>query len=159
YRKLSDFKRAWEAASRRAEFAVIGGGFIGAEIAAALAMNACSVSPIFPGQSICDRGFPRPLSDFLNFYFRKQGGDVRLNEKAELVERGSNKVVVRTSGPGPIAVDAVIAGIGIKPNVDLAVAAGLNVGDGILVDEWLRTSDPDIFAAGDVARFPCVALN
>jgi NADPH-dependent 2,4-dienoyl-CoA reductase/sulfur reductase-like enzyme len=159
YRKLSDFKRAREAASHGAEFAVIGGGFIGSEIAAALAMNGCRVSMIFPGQSICDRVFPRPLANFLNSYFRRRGVDVRLNERAELVERGSNKLVVRTNGPEALTVDAVIAGIGIKPNVDLAVAAGLNVADGILVDERLRTSDPDIFAAGDVASFPCLALN
>src|SRR5262249_39523587 len=85
--------------------------------------------------------------------------DVRLNERAGLVERGSSKLVIRTNGPAALAVDAVIAGIGIKPNVDLAMAAGLNVADGILVDERLRTSDPDIFAAGDVASFPWAALN
>jgi NADPH-dependent 2,4-dienoyl-CoA reductase/sulfur reductase-like enzyme len=67
--------------------------------------------------------------------------------------------VVRTSGLGAVAVDAVIAGIGIKPNVDLATAAGLKVAGGIVVDELLHTSDPDIFAAGDVASFPCAALN
>lgn len=159
YRKLADFTRAWEAASRGAEFGVIGGGFIGSEIAAALAMNGCKVSLIFPGQSICDRVFPRPLANFLNVYFRKHGVDVRFNERAELVERGSNKFVIRTNGPGALTVDAVIAGIGIKPNVDLAIAAGLNIADGILVDEQLRTGDPNIFAAGDVASFPCIALN
>jgi len=159
YRKLSDFKCAWEAANRGAEFAVIGGGFIGSEIAAALAMSDCRVSLVFPGQSICDRVFPRPLGNFLNLYFRKCGVDVRFNERAELVERGSNKLVICTNGAEALAVDVVIAGIGIKPNIDLAAAAGLSVADGILVDERLRTGDPDIFAAGDVASFPCVALN
>src|SRR5215831_15826591 len=139
YRKLSDFRRAWEAASRSAEFAVIGGGFIGSEIAAALAMNGRRVSLIFPGQSICDRVFPRPLANFLNLYFRKRGVDVRFSERAELVEQSSNKLVVRTNGPGAVTVDAVIAGIGIKPNVDLATAAGLKVAGGIVVDELLHT--------------------
>ena len=159
YRKLSDFRRAWEAAGHDAEFAVIGGGFIGSEIAASLAMNGRRVSLIFPGQSICDRVFPRPLANFLNLYFRKRGVDVRFNERAELVEQGPNKLVVRTNGPEAIAVDVVIAGIGIKPNVDLATTAGLEVAGGIVVDELLRTGDPDIFAAGDVASFPCAALN
>ena len=159
YRKLSDFRRAWEAAGHDAEFAVIGGGFIGSEIAASLAMNGRRVSLIFPGQSICDRVFPRPLANFLNLYFRKRGVDVRFNERAELVEQGSNRLVVRTNGPEAIVVDTVIAGIGIKPNVDLATTAGLEVAGGIVVNELLRTSDPDIFAAGDVASFPCVALN
>jgi 3-phenylpropionate/trans-cinnamate dioxygenase ferredoxin reductase component len=84
---------------------------------------------------------------------------VRFNERAELVEQGSNRLVVRTNGPEAIVVDTVIAGIGIKPNVDLATTAGLEVAGGIVVNELLRTSDPDIFAAGDVASFPCVALN
>src|SRR5262249_23630480 len=71
----------------------------------------------------------------------------------------------RTSGDGcavdavDTAVDVVVAGIGIAPNVGLAQAAGLSVRDGILVDGMLRTSAADIFAAGDVANFPCPALE
>lgn len=159
FRRLADFRRAWEFASRGAEFAVVGGGFIGSEIAAALAMNGRKVSLIFPGACIGDRIFPRPLANFLNVYFRKRGVDVRFNERVERIDRQKDKLAVQTSGNGGVAVDVVVAGIGIEPNVDLAQSAGLSVQSGILVDEMLRTSDPDIYAAGDVANFPCWALE
>jgi len=128
-------------------------------MAAAHAMYGRKVFLIFPGQSVCERVLPRPLANFLNLYFRKRSVDVRFNERAKLVEPGSNRLVIWTSGLERIAADVVIAGIGINPNVDLATTAGLNVGDGIVVDELLRTSDPDFFAAGDVANFPCAALK
>jgi 3-phenylpropionate/trans-cinnamate dioxygenase ferredoxin reductase component len=158
FRKFSDFKRTRRAANEGSEFAVIGGGFIGSEVAAALAMNGAKVSLIFPGDYIGDRLYPRPLANFLNVYFRKRGVDVRFNERVKRVERVANKLVVHVNDDGRVAVDMVIAGIGIEPNVDLAKAAGLQIGDGIVVDEMLRTSDPNIFAAGDVANFPCAAL-
>ena len=158
FRKLSDFKRAWNAASEGAEFAVIGGGFIGSEIAAALAMNGRKVTLIFPADCIGDRVYPRPLAHFMNVYFRQHGVDVRFNEQVEFVEQESERLAVHTNGHKNIVVDSVIAGIGIIPNVGLASAAGLEVGDGIVVNVMLRTSDPNIFAAGDVANFPCSAL-
>jgi NADPH-dependent 2,4-dienoyl-CoA reductase/sulfur reductase-like enzyme len=159
FRKLADFKRTWEFASHGADFAVIGGGFIGSELAAALAMNGRKVSLIFPGACIGDRLYPRPLANFLNVYFRKHGVDVRFSERVERIDRQTDKLVVRTVDNGATAVDVVVAGIGIEPNVDLAKSAGLAVDGGIIVDERLRTSNPDIYAAGDVANFPCQPLG
>jgi 3-phenylpropionate/trans-cinnamate dioxygenase ferredoxin reductase subunit len=160
FRSLADFRRAWELASRDGEFAVVGGGFIGSEIAAALAMNGHKVSLIFPGACIGDHIFPRPLANFLNIYFRKHGVDVRFDERVLGVDRRADKLIVRTSRDGSgLSVDAVIAGIGSEPNVELAKAAGLPVDGGIVVDEMLRTADPDIYAAGDAANFPCAALG
>ena len=160
FRRLADFKRAWQCANGGAEFAVIGGGFIGSEIAAALAVNGRQVSMIFPGLCIGDRVYPRPLANFLNVHFRKHGVDVRFGERVERIERHGDKLLVHTNGNAGIGVDVVIAGIGIEPNVGLAIAAGLNVrSGGIVVDEMLRTSHRDIYAAGDVADFPCLALD
>jgi 3-phenylpropionate/trans-cinnamate dioxygenase ferredoxin reductase component len=87
FRRLADFKRTWEAASHGPEFVVVGGGFIGSEIAASLAMNGPKVSLIFPGSSICERILPRSLANFLNVYFRKRGVDVLFNERVQRIER------------------------------------------------------------------------
>ena len=160
FRRLADFRHVRDLANRGAEFAVIGGGFIGSELAASLTMSGCKVSLVFPGPSIGDRLFPRPLANFLNVYFRKHGVDVRFCERVRGVERLGDRYVIRTGSDGAsLVVDAVIAGIGIDPNVALAKTAGLDVRSGIVVDELLRTSAPDIFAAGDVANFPCSALE
>lgn len=160
FRRIADYRRVRDLASRGAEFAVIGGGFIGSEMAASLATNRCKVSLVFPGPSIGDRLFPRPLANFLNVYFRKHGVDVRFCERVRGVEQQGEKLVVHTTGKsGDLVVDAVIAGVGIDPNIALAKSAGLDVRNGIVVDELLRTSAPDVFAAGDVANFPCPALG
>ena len=85
---------------------MIGGGFIGSEIAAALAMNGLKVSLIFPGACIGDRIYPRPLANFLNVYFRRHGVDVRFNERVERIERRTDKLIVRTDTNGSLEVDS-----------------------------------------------------
>ena len=119
-------------------FAVIGGGFIGSEIAAALAMQGCKVTLLFPDDGIGARLFPADLARFLVGYYGEKGVEAL---------------------PGEQVTGLSQAGIGIVPNTHLAEAAGLEVEDGIVVDTGLRTSHPDVFAAGDVARFDAPSLG
>jgi NADPH-dependent 2,4-dienoyl-CoA reductase/sulfur reductase-like enzyme len=85
--------------------------------------------------------------------------DVRPGEQVTGVCRNGAKVVVETKGGTRLTVDAVVAGIGIAPSTELAKAAGLEVEDGVVVDDHLRTSKSDVYAAGDVARFTAPALG
>ncbi|HXK62539.1 MAG TPA: FAD-dependent oxidoreductase, partial [Acidobacteriota bacterium] len=140
-------------------FAVIGGGFIGSEIAAALAMNGKEVAMIFAGKDIGDRIFPPDLSRFLSDFYRAKGVEVLAGEKIVDLKAEGSRYAVRTSADRNIVVDGVVAGIGIEPNVELARSAGLKVEDGVVVDKCLRTSRPDIYAAGDVAAFYNSALG
>jgi 3-phenylpropionate/trans-cinnamate dioxygenase ferredoxin reductase subunit len=153
FRTLADYEQLRALADRRAEFIVIGGGFIGSEIAAALAMNGCRTTMVFPDSGIGARVYPPALSEFLNGYFRDKGIDVVAGEKVGAVERNGALYAVRTGSGRVLTADAVVAGIGIEPEVGLAKALGLKVENGILVDEMLRAAPPDIFAAGDVANF------
>src|SRR5690606_37688911 len=108
---------------------------------------------LFPEDGIGGRLFPPELSRFLNRYYRERGVDVRAGTSvADVVDEGDHFVVV-TRGGERIEVDGVVAGLGIQPNTGLAEAAGLEVANGIMADRWLRTSDQDIYAAGDVAVF------
>jgi 3-phenylpropionate/trans-cinnamate dioxygenase ferredoxin reductase subunit len=159
FRTVNDYRRLRELAEKGRRFAVIGGGFIGSEIAAALALNHRQVTMIFPGNSIGGRVFPRELSEFVSDFYRQKGVELVTGEAVSgLEERGGN-LAIRTGGGREILVDGVVAGIGIEPNVELARSAKLNVENGIVVDEFLRTSEPDIFAAGDVAAFYNPALG
>ena len=156
FRTLDDYHYLRLLTQEKRRFAVIGGGFIGSEIAAALTMNGKEVVMIFPQQAIGSRIFPPDLAESLNDFYREKGVEVHAGETVETVNaRGSRFVVKTRSGRGDrqqeIVVDAVVAGLGIRPNIDLAQAAGLEVNNGICVDSTLRTSDPAIFAAGDVA--------
>jgi NADPH-dependent 2,4-dienoyl-CoA reductase/sulfur reductase-like enzyme len=142
-----------------ASFAVIGGGFIGSELAAALTLAGSKVTMLFPDAGIGGRIFPADLAAFLVGYYRERGVDVRPGEKVEGVAPKGSRLEVAAASGARVAVDAVVAGLGIVPNTELATAAGLAVEDGIVVDERLRTSHPAVYAAGDVARFHAPALG
>jgi 3-phenylpropionate/trans-cinnamate dioxygenase ferredoxin reductase subunit len=138
---------------------VIGGGFIGSEMAAALTMAGRKVTMIFQEDSIGAHLFPADLSESLNQYYRDEGVELLAADSLELVERSGARLRVQTRGERSLEVDGVVAGIGVRPNIELAAKAGLRVDNGIVVDEHLLTSAPDVFAAGDVANFHNVALD
>jgi NADPH-dependent 2,4-dienoyl-CoA reductase/sulfur reductase-like enzyme len=135
---------------------VIGGGFIGSEIAAALASNGAKVTMVFPEDGIGARVFPHALSLAVNDFYREKGVDVRTGALVQGIEGTTVVLGDRETVEG----DVIVAGLGIEPNVELAREAGLEVGNGIVVDEYGRVGGrDDVFAAGDVARFPLGALG
>lgn len=153
FRTLSDYQALRALSERGRRFAVIGGGFIGSELAAALAMNDKEVVMVIPEEGVGTRAFPPGLVRFLNDFYRDKGVEILSGESVNDLEVRGEALVVKTSSGKEIEVDGVTAGIGIEPDVELAEGAGLEVDNGIVVDESLRTSAPDIYAAGDVANF------
>lgn len=159
FRTVNDYRRLRDLARQGGHFVVVGGGFIGSEIAAALAAAECDVTLVFPEAGLCARIFPASLSRFVTDYYRDRGVTVREDETVTGVTSSGRGWTVELGSGATLAADGVVVGIGIVPEVDLAREAGLEVSDGIVVDEHLRTSVPDIFAAGDVASFPHRALG
>ena len=159
FRTLADYRRLRALTERGQRFAVIGGGFIGSEIATALTLNQKKVVMLFPGKSIGDRVFPQGLSQFVSNCYREKGVEVLNGERVSGLETRGDQLVVKTSSARELEVDGVVAGIGIEPNVELAQPANLKLENGIAVGEFLRTSHPDIYAAGDVAAFYSPALG
>ena len=159
FRTVDDYNRLRSLADQKRRFAVIGGGFIGSEIAAALAMNQRQVTMVFPDAGIGSRIFPLDLAQFLTSYYREKGVEVLAGEQVAAVEARGEETADITQSGRELTVDGVVAGLGIEPNVALAKAAGLRVGAGVVVDESLRSNDPHVFAAGDVAEFFNPALG
>jgi NADPH-dependent 2,4-dienoyl-CoA reductase/sulfur reductase-like enzyme len=159
YRTLEDYLRLSELAERKQRFAVVGAGFIGSELAAGLVMNDKDVVMAFPEAGISALRFPQDLAEFLNEYYRERGVEILAGSKIVSLERNDDGVVLETDDGEEIVADVAIAGLGIVPNVELAAGAGLETDNGIVVDEFLRTSQPDIYAAGDVAAFHDVAMG
>jgi 3-phenylpropionate/trans-cinnamate dioxygenase ferredoxin reductase subunit len=159
FRTLDDYRRLRALAGQGVRCAVVGGGFIGSEVAAALRLQGCDVTMLVPEAGLGARVFPADLGRFLVDYYRKKGVTMRTGEGMAGLDRRGGGSVVRTTTGGDVAVQVVVAGLGIVPGVELAERAGLRTDNGILVDAFCRSSHPDIFAAGDVANFANPALG
>lgn len=153
FRTLDDYRQLRALTERGQSFAVIGGGFIGSEIAAALAINNKRVTMIFPEEGIGARVYPSRLSAFLNSYYTAKGVQVLAKEGVAGIQKEGERYTIKTTSGKEFAVEGVVAGIGVSPNVELAQRAGLTIENGVKVDELLKTNNPDIYAAGDVASF------
>lgn len=155
FRSYDDYRTLRRAAEDETRFAVVGGGYIGSEIAAALALNGREVVLLFPEDGICGRVLPGDLSRHLNECYRSRGVDVRPGSMVSSVRRSGDELLVCVEGHEKRALRAgrVVAGLGIVPNTVLAEGAGLEIDDGIAVNAAFRTDDPHIWAAGDVAAF------
>src|SRR5258708_2596688 len=129
---------------------VIGGGFIGLEVAAALRIKGKRVTVIEAAGRLMARAVSPALSEFFLNLHRSHGTEILLNAAAAEIQ---NDAVMLRDG-ARIAADVTVAGIGVRPNQELAASAGLSVANGIVVDEFLRTGDPDIYAVGDCADHP-----
>jgi 3-phenylpropionate/trans-cinnamate dioxygenase ferredoxin reductase component len=159
FRTFQDYQSLRALAETKLRFAVIGGGFIGSEIAAALSMVGKDVAILFPDEAIGMKLFPRDLALFLNDFYQRKGVKVLSQHSVVGFKTNSTNLTLQTKSGYGIVVDGVVAGIGTQPNVHLAQTSGLEVENGIVVDKFLRTSHPDIFAAGDVASFFNPALG
>ncbi|MBU9598004.1 anthranilate 1,2-dioxygenase system ferredoxin--NAD(+) reductase [Burkholderia multivorans] len=148
-RTVEDARALRNALRSGGRVAVIGGGFIGLEVAASATQAGCPVTLVEPAERLLMRSTPRAVADFIDGLHRSKGVDVRLRTTPLAVRQGVSSPVVETD-QGVIDADIVVAGIGVVPNTELAVQAGLAVDNGIVVDEQCRTDDPSIFAAGEV---------
>jgi NAD(P)H-nitrite reductase large subunit len=154
YRALRDYRQLRDEAVESKSALVIGGGFIGSEMAASLRTNKLAVTMIFPSSWLVSRVFPESLGRYLTEQYRAKGIEVLAGDEPVSIQQNGGSYVTRTRGGRDIRTDLIVAGVGINPNISLAQSAGLSTGNGVIVDAFLQTSAPDIYAAGDIALFP-----
>lgn len=159
YRYLDDYHTIRSQVSRGKSAVVIGGGFIGSEMAAALNTNKVDVTMVFPDPYIARRVFPETLARAVQEDFTKRGARVLAGDSPASIEREASEFVITTEAGHKLKSDIVLVGIGITPSTNLAQTAELTIQNGITVNEYLQTSNPDIYAAGDNTCFPYQALG
>ena len=154
FRSAEDYRRLRELAERGGRAVVVGGGYIGAEIAAALVQNGVETELLFPSEVLGDGTFPPELATRYEQLFRDGGVELVPGARVEEVRTEGNRLHVVLEGGDERPADVVVLGLGVDPVVDLAEQAGLDVDGGVIVDEHLVTSDDAIWAAGDIAAYP-----
>jgi NADPH-dependent 2,4-dienoyl-CoA reductase/sulfur reductase-like enzyme len=152
-RSLDDSKLIRRSAERVKRAVVIGGGFIGMEVAAVLAQKGIEVTMVLTEDRISKRLFTPQMSEFFETYYAARNvGIIKSTTVTELRGEGTVNAVVLGGGQA-IACEMVIAGIGVRPATDVIANTGIEVADGVMVNEYLESSQPDIYAAGDVANY------
>lgn len=161
YRTLEHYHRVRAAIADGTSVAVVGGGYIGSEIAAALAQNGCEVTLIHPGDVVGEHFLPAELAEVYEREFTDHGVTVRGGAKVEGGTSTPSGVELTLSDGSVVTADLAVVGLGIEPAGALAGDGGIERSDdgGIVVDEHLTTSAPDVLAAGDVAEYPDAILG
>lgn len=157
FRTVNDAVSVSNRAGKGARAAVIGGGFIGMELASSLTQRGMSVSLVHRGAQVWSRFMDAGLAGFFQSRCEQRGVTFHLNASVREIqgERQVSAVVLDSGATLPC--DLAVIAVGIDLNTQLAEAAGLAMGDGVIVDEHMRTSHRDVYAAGDIANFadPC----
>jgi NADPH-dependent 2,4-dienoyl-CoA reductase/sulfur reductase-like enzyme/nitrite reductase/ring-hydroxylating ferredoxin subunit len=149
-RSLADSRALVERAKATKAAVVIGAGFIGLEVAASLRAREIGVHVVAPDRQPLERVLGAELGGYIRSLHEEHGVKFRLQDTVSNID--GQRVTLKSGEV--LAADLVIVGIGVKPHKTLAAEAGIATGDGILVDEYLKTSVPEIFAAGDAAEWP-----
>lgn len=160
YRTLTDYQRLRGLVHDRPHVAVVGGGYIGTEIAAALVQQDCRVTLLHPDEVLSGPMFPAPLARDFQRRFTDAGVEVRGGARVAGGAESADGVRLELEGGGSVEADLVVVGLGIEPATSfLEGVVDLAEDGGVLVDERLRTSAPDVHAAGDVATYPDPVLG
>ena len=151
-RTIEDSQRLQRRLRPGASVVVIGAGFIGMEVAATAVARGCVVTVLELAQLPMARGVPPALGEYYADLHRSKGVDLRTSTVVRRITDERGRALVHTDARAPVSADVVVVGVGVIPNTELAEAADLRIDNGIVVDEYGRTSEPRIYAAGDVTR-------
>lgn len=159
-RQVEDATLIHQAAAGATRAVVIGGGFIGMEVAAVLQQMKVATTLLFPAPHLCEHLFTTRMATFFHSYYRQRGVEVLPQERATgFVSDDGHVTHVSLASGRDLATDLVVVGIGITPNIELFTESALQLDSGIVVNRFLETSLPHVYAAGDVACYRDLLYN
>ncbi|GEK91949.1 NAD(P)/FAD-dependent oxidoreductase [Alkalibacterium kapii] len=154
FRSFEDYRKLRDLSGNNQHVIVVGGSYIGTELAANLQLNNTQVTLVYPQDVLGDKRFPLELAKEFEESYRKAGVTLMNKSRADSYSKKENKLVLNLENGKTVEGDALVLGLGVKPRLSLAEKAGLDVQDGVIVNENFQTSDPDIYAAGDISAYP-----
>ncbi|MCG7309613.1 NAD(P)/FAD-dependent oxidoreductase [Brachybacterium sp. ACRRE] len=160
FRSFADYRALRRRAQPGARAVVVGGGYIGSELAAALVQNDVEVTLCYPQEVLGGEQFPTRIARRHQQLFEDAGVHLMPGRRVDETRRRADGALEAVLDDGTaLTADVIVVGLGATPRVDLAARAGLEVREGVVVDTRLRTSDPSIWAAGDIAEYPDAILG
>lgn len=154
FRSFEDYRKLRRFSGNDQHVIVVGGSYIGTELAANLKLNNTQVTFVYPQDVLGDNRFPLELAKEFEARYRDAGITMKNASRADSYKKAGVKLVLTLENGETIEGDTLVLGLGVKPRLQLAKDAGLDVDDGVLVDEHFKTSDPNIYAAGDISSYP-----
>ncbi len=158
-RTLEDYRALRRLADKGSKVIIVGGGWIGAELAAGLKVNDLDVTLIYPNEILNEKRLPLMLAKKFQQRFIELGVELINNAYADSYRVEGDQVHLKLKDGREYTADTLILGIGVQPNLDLAEAAGLEIGNGVIADRYLQTSNENIYAAGDILNYPDVIIG
>lgn len=155
FRELDDYRKLRERSGENQEVIIVGGGYIGSELAASLSQNNTKVTIVFPQNHLGEEMFPKELLEEYNQLFKDHGVELINGREAKSYRREGEQVILTLDDDSEVKGDTIVIGLGVSPRTQLAKESGLEMADeGVVVNEWLQTSDKNIWAAADIATYP-----
>ncbi|MBP5809555.1 NAD(P)/FAD-dependent oxidoreductase [Lactiplantibacillus argentoratensis] len=155
FRQWSDYRKLRKFSGPNKRVVIIGGGYVGTELASSLTQNDTQVTMIFPEKALGEGKFPEKIREEYEATFKNNGVELLSGQMVESYQREGDHLTITTKDGSEIAADTIIIGLGVTPRISLAEDSGLALADGgVKVDGYLQTSDEAIWSAGDIASYP-----
>lgn len=155
FRELDDYRKLRERSGENQEVVIVGGGYIGSELAASLSQNNTKVTIVFPQSQLGEEMFPEELLEEYNQLFKDHGVELISGREAKSYRREGEQLILTLDDDSEVKGDTIVIGLGVSPRTQLAEESGLEMADeGVVVNECLQTSDENIWAAADIATYP-----
>lgn len=154
FRSFEDYRLLRKLSGNQRHVIVVGGSYIGTELAANLALNDTRVTFIYPQEKLSGNRFVDELAQEYEKRYRQNGITLMNRSRAASYDVKGKDIVVTLESGETVTGDGLVLGIGVEPRLELAEEAGLTIDNGVMADEFLTASDPDIFAAGDIVSYP-----
>lgn len=155
FRRLEDYRQLRKNSGDNEHVVIVGGGYIGSELAMSLSQNNTKVTIVYPQEYLGETMFPEELLEEYNQLFTDHGVELMSQKKADSYRREGDQLILTLDDGSEVTGDAIAIGLGVKPRLELPQKAGLDISqDGVVVNEKLQSSDENIYVAGDIATYP-----